>query len=168
MLCSLTSFGAGPSSIICKADRDIHSELVIIEQTITTYENYEILVITGIISEKNITCENGLLKEAEEKIKNGISFRQATNLLYGNNEFSFILEGILSENYKEGFNFILSIIIPIGNYYRKEKESNCTLQNSIIKNSFTLGYFKCVTKVNLEEYINIDFKKAESITISHF
>jgi hypothetical protein len=65
MLCSLASFAAGPSSIICKVDKDIHSEPVIIEQTIATYEYYEILVITGIISEKKITCQNGLLREAE-------------------------------------------------------------------------------------------------------
>ena len=170
MLCSLTSFEAGPSSIICKTDRDINSEPVIIEQTITTYENYEILVITSIISEKNINCENGLLREAEEKIKNGISFRQVSNLLYSDEqkEFSFILEGILSEKYKEGFNFILNVIISI-DIYKREKDSNCTLQNSTtIKNNFDLGYFKCVTKVTLEEYTNIDFKKAESVTISPY
>mgnify|MGYP006873003530 CR=1 FL=1 len=69
MLCSLTSFEAGPSSIICKVDRDINSEQIIIEQTIIRYENNEILVITGIVSEKSITCENGLLLETEEKME---------------------------------------------------------------------------------------------------
>ena len=169
MLCSLTSFAAGPSSIVCKTDRDIHSEPVVIEQTIAMNDNYEILVITGIISEKKITCQNGLLREAEEKIKNGISFRQANNLLhsYEKKEFSFILEGILSEKYKEGFIFILNIIISIGDF-RREKDSYCTLQNSTMENNFILGYFKCITKVTLEEYINIDFKKAESITISPY
>ena len=167
MLCSLLSFEAGHSSIKCKVDRDINSELVILEQTIIRYENEEIMAITGMISKKNITCENGLLREAKEKIANGISFRKVTNFnLNGKNEFSFILEAILSKEYNEGYNFILSIIVLIGNY-RKEKDSICTLQNTT-KNKFIHGYFKCVTQVNYEEYRNINFNKTESITISPY
>ena len=167
MLCSLTSFKAGPSSIICKVDRDIYSGLVIIEQTIFRYENEEFLVLTG-ISEKNITCKNGLLREAEEKIKCGITFRQITNFEpNGSDEFSFILETILSQEYKENYSFILSIIILIGNN-RIEKDSICTFIESTIGKIFIRGYFKCVTKVNNEEYIKINFKKAKSIIISPY
>jgi len=167
MLCSFTSFEAGHSSIICKVDRDIHSEPVIIEQTIIRYENDEIFVITGITSKNNITCENGLLKEAKEKINKGIAFRKVKNFeLNGNDEFSFIMEAILSELLKKDYNFTLSIIALIGNY-KKEKDSYCMLQNTT-KNKFIIGYFKCVTKVSHEEYININFNRAESITISPY
>ena len=168
MLCSLTSFEAGPSSIICRVDREINSQQILIEQTTITNEGEQILVITGIISKKNMTCENGLLREVEEKLNIGISFRKVNNFTSnGKNEFSFVLEAILSEEYKIDYNFILSIIVLIGNN-KVEKNSNCSLHNYLTKNKFILGYFKCITKVSNEEYININFNKTESITISPY
>ena len=168
MLCSLTSFEAGPSSIICRVDRDINSQPILIEQTTITNEGEQILVITSITSKKRITCENGLLREVEEKLNIGISFRKANNFTSnGENEFSFVLEAILSEKYKVDYNFILSIIVLIGDN-KVEKDSNCCLQNYLTKNKFILGYFKCVTKVSYEEYNNINFNKTESITISPY
>ena len=168
MLCSLTSFEAGPSSIICRVDREINSQQILIEQTTITNEGEQILVITGIISKKNMTCENGLLREVEEKLNIGISFRKVNNFTSnGKNEFSFALEAILSEEYKIDYKFILSIIVLIGNN-KVEKNSNCALQNYLTKNKFILGYFKCVTKVSNEEYNNINFNKTESITISPY
>ena len=168
MLCSLTSFEAGPSSMLCRVDREINSQQILIEQTTITNEGEQILVITGIISKKNMTCENGLLREVEEKLNIGISFRKVYNFTSNRkNKFSFVLEAILSEEYKVDYNFILSIIVLIGNN-KVEKDSNCTLQNYLTKNKFILGYFKCVTKVSYEEYNNINFNKTESITISPY
>ena len=34
--------------------------------------------------------------------------------------------------------------------------------NYLTKNKFKLGYFKCVTKVSYEEYINIELNKTNS------
>ena len=167
MLCSLTSFEAGPSSIICRVDRDINSQPILIEQTTIINEGEQILVITGINSKKKLTCENGLLREVEEKLKIGISFRKVYYFQEGNDEFSFSLDTILFGDYKIGYNFILNIIVLIGNS-RIEKESICTLQRNEIKSGFKFGYFECVTKVSHEEFTNIDFSKKESIIISPY
>ena len=172
MLCYLSSFEPGPCSIICKVDKNINSIPVIIEQIIITYEKYEILIIKGIISEKNITCDNGLLREAIEKAKVGVTFRQATHLeKNGINEFYFILKAIFSKKYSEehkvGDYFILNIIVLIGNY-AIGKESNCTLIKNVTKNNYILGNFRCATIVSEEEYKKIDFKKKKSITISPY
>ena len=168
MLCSLTSFEAGPSSIICRVDRDIDSEPVIIEQTIVTYKKYEILVITGIISDKNMTFENGLFKEAKEKINNTITFRQVTQLEgNGNDGFSFRLKVIFSKEFKKVDKFILNIIVLIGDY-AIGKDSICAIKNNATINNYILGNYECITTVSQEEYEKINFNKAESITISPY
>jgi hypothetical protein len=167
MLCSLTSFEAGPSSIICRVDREINSQPILIEQTTITNEGEQILVITGIISKNSITCENGLLRETEEKLKIGISFRKVNKCEFnGYDGFSFLLEAILSGEYKVGYNFILNIIVLIGNN-KVEKDSKCILQKTT-KKIYNLGSFKCETKVSHEEYKNININKIESITISPY
>ena len=67
-----------------------------------------------------------ILKEVKEKINKGIDFRKVNNFdLNGNDEFSFILEAILSEELKKDYNITLSIISLIGNY-KKEKYLYCS------------------------------------------
>ena len=93
--------------------------------------NEEIMILRSFISEK-ITCLNGILIEAEKKIKFPIAFRQVSHLKpNGINGFSFIFVPLFSQIVIKELLIIKVIVIIDGN--NKIKDANCTLFDNNFK-----------------------------------
>ena len=101
-------------------------------------------------SEKRISCLNGILSEAEKKIKTPIAFRQVSHLEYnGVNGFSFLFVPLISQPIQID-SLIMKIIVIIDGK-KKEKDAICKLENK--------SNFKCEVIMEKEEYLKINFKE---------
>ena len=144
------------NKISCKIDQEIKNTKLITEQIIIKKGNEEILNLGSFSSEKGISCLNGILSEAEKKIKNPIAFRQVSHLENnGINGFSFLFVPLISQPIQ--VNSVIMKIIVIIDGKKKEKDAICKL----VKTNF-----KCEVTLESEEFSKIDFKNVESIKIS--
>ena len=167
--CSLSSLQAGDSSIICQVDRALGNDQVVIEQITIKDGGEEVLTIGGIASEENITCSDGLLKEAEERTNIDVAFRQISKLKdNGSNGFSFFFAGLVTKAYKAGVELKIKIVVLI-NGDKKEKDVTCKLRSDVSPSEGTQiqGDFDCEATVESDEYKNIDFTDPEAISISN-
>ena len=166
--CQLLKKEQGESQISCQVDRSIEESYVVIEQMIIKDGVEEIMNLEGISYNNNITCSNGLLSQAENKLGVQVSFRQVSHLeLNGVNGFNFFLASFANQNLNAGQKITLKIIVLIGES-KKEKDAECTLQNDvqIQEGKQFQGSFKCEVKVEESEYKEIQFNDTESIKVS--
>ena len=116
-------------------------------------------------TEKKISCLNGILSEAEKKIKTPIAFRQVSHLeKNGVNGFSFLFVPLISQPIQVD-SVIMKIIVLIDGK-KKQKDAICKFEGDIKEGPKTKGNFKCEVILEKEEYLKIDFKDVESIKIS--
>ena len=166
--CSFTSLQAGDSSIICQIDRTLENDQIVIEQMIIKKGNEEILTIGSIVSEDNITCSDGLLQEAEERTNINIAFRQVSKFREnGSNGFSFFFAGLVTEEYKAGYERNIKMAVLIDDS-QKEKDATCKLRSDVSPSAGRQiqGDFDCQTTIESYEYSRIDFTDPETISIS--
>jgi len=166
--CSLISLQAGDSSIICQVDRTLENDQIVIGQITIKDGIEEVLTISSIVSEDNITCSDGLLQESEQRTNINVAFRQVSKLKEnGSNGFSFFFAGLLTKAYKAGYVLKIKIVVIIGDG-KKEKDAECTLKSDVSPSdgSQIQGDFDCQATVESDEYKNIDFTDPETISIS--
>ena len=153
------------NKIYCKIDQEIKNTKLITEQIIIKEGNEEILNLGSFSSEKGISCINGILSEAEKKIKIPIAFRQVCHLKNnGINGFSFLFVPLISQPIQ--VDSIKMKIIVIIDGKKTEKDAICKLENKPKEGQLIKGNFKCEVTLEQYEYSKIDFKNMESIKIS--
>lgn len=113
---------------------------------------------------EEITCQNGLLLEADKRTKINISFRQVSHFVNnGNNGFSFFFA------LTQGYIVNLNIVILVKDI-KLEKVAKCSLQNDVSPNNDeqVQGDFNCEVILEKSEYDNVNFNDPESIKISPY
>ena len=171
MTCTVTKKDPTEMEFICLTDRNITDQPIFIEQTIIRDGPEEVLNFEGINQDANITCDNGLLTEADKKINKTQSFRQVSHLEIdeSNKKIKFFLASLFP-NYTIPENTILlmKIFVIIGGN-KKEKKANCTFKNEVdIGDTQRQGHFNCEVSLTEDEFKNINFNDPESIIVSPF
>jgi hypothetical protein len=166
MICSLTKNETLKVEFTCKPDSEIDDEPIILEQMIIKDGPKEVVNFCGFKSEKNITCSNGVLLEAEERVKIPISFRQVSHLVKKDNGLEFFFAGLISEKKSANFTLTMKIVVVI-NEIKKEKDAVCTLQNDVEPGDDQVqGDFKCEVSLEEDELKEIKIEETEAIQIS--
>ena len=159
MTCSLEADG-----IQCIADEQLEGSVMIEQQIIT--DGAEELFILKKVDQTGIKCENGLEKQAEEKIKVDISFRQVSNIerKAGGNGLRFFFAAFVNNNLKQGYEIQIKVIVIINNE-EKEKNAICTLEKAVnaVKGTKTQADFYCEVALEKGEEV-----KPEDLVVSPY
>ena len=116
LVCEMSNKEAGDNQIQCQIDRNIDKDGIIIEQTIIKDELEEVFII-GSIGTEGITCQNGLLLEADKRTKINISFRQVSHFVNnGNNGFSFFFAALVTQKLTQGYIVNINIVNKYSKY----------------------------------------------------
>ncbi len=170
MTCTITKPNSTDMEFTCLTDRNITDQPIFIEQTIIRDGPEEVLNFEGINLDANITCDNGLLTEADKKLNITKSFRQVSHLKEDkdNNKFTFFLAA-LYPNYTIPENTILLLkIFVIIDKNKKEKTANCTFKKEVELGDKRQGNFNCEVLLTKDEFNNTNFKDPESIIVSPY
>ena len=166
MICSPTKNEDLKVEFTCKIDSEIDDEPIILEQQIIKDGPKEVVNFGGFKSEKNITCSNGVLLEAEERVKIPIAFRQVSHLVKKDTGLEFFFAGLISEKKPADFKLIMKIVVVI-NEIKKEKDAVCTLQNNVESGDDQVqGNFNCEVALEEAELKEIKIEDTEAIQIS--
>jgi hypothetical protein len=128
IICSLTSLEDKKAVFTCKVDREINDVHIIFEQITIKDGINEVISFKGFKSPETIKCENAILKEAKERMKIPISFRQVSHFEKISTGFKFFFAALLSQNFKETINITMNVIMG---ETKIEKDAVCTLQNDV-------------------------------------
>ena len=167
LVCEIASKEPGETQIKCQVDRDMDKSGIMIERTIIKDELEEVLILKGIGIDE-ITCSNGLLKEANKRTEINISFRQVSHFAKNeNNGFSFFFAALVTQKLTIGFSIDIKVVILVKDV-KKEKVGKCSLQSDVSPNDEeqVQGDFKCEVILEKSEYENINFTDSESVKIS--
>ena len=172
MTCTVTKKDPNEMEFTCLPDRDITDQPIFIEQTIIRDGPEEVLNFEGINEDANITCDNGLLTEADKKLNRTISLRQVSHLEIdeSNKKFKFFLASLFPKNKISKDIILLLKIFVIIDGKKKEKTANCTLNKDVDigDTQQQQGDFNCEVRLTEDEFKKINFADPESIIISPF
>ena len=167
LVCEVTNKEAGESQISCQVDMSFYNMEVIIEQTMIKDGSEEVLLLGSIGSTEGITCQNGLLLEADKRMELSISFRQVSHFEKTDNGFSFFFAALVTKQLQVGFTLNINVVIVVGDE-KKEKVGKCSLLRDVSPNEGEIlqGDFKCEVALEQNEYDNLNFTDTEAIKIS--
>ena len=134
MTCSLENIG-----IQCIADEQLYGS-VIIEQQIITEGGNELFILKK-VNQPDIQYENGLEKQAEEKLTVDISFRKVSHIQKVINGLSFFFAAFVTKKLDAGKKIDMKVIII--NNKEKEKVAKCKLEKEVeaAEGTKTQAYF---------------------------
>ena len=151
-------------NIVCKLDREVKSNTIIVEQYIVKKGNEEILIIGNFETDKPIKCNNAILEESKQKTEITVSFRQVSNYKSSENKITFYLITLLSKSYKKGEQ--LNLLMDMKNKNIEiEKNAICTLESNVSPKggSQSQGNWFCSLDLTNSGYKSTDF---DTITVS--
>ena len=148
------------NSLECLTERIIDGITMIMNETIITRNNEEVMIIEEFFSEEAIYCGNYYIDKAAKHLLVPFSFRQVSHLKKNDVDmsFSFYLITLVSkpyvdESFKQGYSINLRMNVPINNMERK-KNATCLLEQDITFDDADIvqGTFVCTVKLTSSEY----------------
>ena len=130
--------------IVCELDGTIENNKIMIPQTIIFKGYKEMFALNKISTKREVSCINGILKKANKKLNNKITFRQVNNYISSEKEISFIFSAFALENMKKGKQIYMNMNLNLGKDIFISKIAICVLKES-------------VSGASLEEQIPVDF-----------
>ena len=139
----------------CKLDRDL-MEPLLIEQIIIKDGTKELFILQSIKIE-GLSCGNGVLKDAEEKIDVDISFRQVSTIQKVTNGFTFFFAAFVNNRLTANSEIIMKMILLLQNGVETEKNATCVLRETVSPSNGNpiQGDFDCSVSLTDEEESNV-------------
>ena len=133
VICKLPpSEAQGKVEMECKFGGEMDKQSLIIEQRVVKEGNEEVFIFDGAKS-KPLTCTNGELKAAEEKLDVKLSFRQVNKFKQIGEKITFDFFGLTTQNLEIGqtIEMWLYLLLPDGKKEKTERKALCKLLESV-------------------------------------
>ena len=119
------------------------------------------LFILGSFSQANLSCENGVLKDAEKKLDVQISFRQVSHVEAIDHGIKFFFAAWVNSGLKAGETINMKVLLDEG-AKKVEKNASCVLKADVASSEEAVqGDFDCTVQLDDGEQV-----PAENLTVS--
>ena len=130
----------------CKPDAKVN-DTIVMEQTIMS-KGADELFILGSFSQANLSCENGVLKDAEKKVKVEISFRQVSHVEAIDHGIKFFFAAWVNSGLKAGETINMKVLLDEG-AKKVEKNASCVLKADVPSSQDAVqGDFDCTVQLD--------------------
>ena len=135
----------------CKPDAKVN-DTIVMEQTIMS-KGADELFILGSFSQANLSCENGVLKDAEKKVKVEISFRQVSHVEAIDHGIKFFFAAWVNSGLKAGETINMKVLLDEG-AKKVEKNASCVLKADVPSSQDAVqGDFDCTVQLDDGEQV---------------
>ena len=135
----------------CKPDAEV-DDTIVMEQTIMS-KGADELFILGSFSQANLSCENGVLKDAEKKVKVEISFRQVSHVEAIDHGIKFFFAAWVNSGLKAGETINMKVLLDEG-AKKVEKNASCVLKADVPSSQDAVqGDFDCTVQLDDGEQV---------------
>ena len=135
----------------CKPDAKVN-DTIVMEQTIMS-KGADELFILGSFSQANLSCENGVLKDAEKKVKVEISFRQVSHIEAIDHGIKFFFAAWVNSGLKAGETINMKVLLDEG-AKKVEKNASCVLKADVPSSQDAVqGDFDCTVQLDDGEQV---------------
>ena len=135
----------------CKPDAKVN-DTIVMEQTIMSKGADELFILGSVVG-PNMTLENGVLKDAEKKVKVEISFRQVSHVEAIDHGIKFFFAAWVNSGLKAGETINMKVLLDEG-AKKVEKNASCVLKADVPSSQDAVqGDFDCTVQLDDGEQV---------------